>query len=148
MIHLWLVRKRCFMKNFLIAICIFIYPSIINAQDPSMRGVELGLQNILNNSYSYSSTSQQGYLNGGAAVISAEGNYLYNQSMANINNQTAYSMHLENQQLRTQTYFRTRQINNYYRDLEAYQKQQRAYLIRSGRYDRRAIEELYLGVMK
>lgn len=80
---------------------------------------------------------------GDASVISASGEFLLNQSEANINNQTAYSMFLNNQLLHTRVFFEKRQINGYYRDLEQWQKQARKDLKAAGIYDRDAIEYLY-----
>lgn len=106
-----------------------------------MNNIGIGLQGIL--SASYASSPQQGYMYGQAATINAEGNYLLNQSMANINNETAYSMSLHNQTLRARTYFEKRQINGYYRDMETWQKEERSRLKRYGLYDKEAIEYLY-----
>jgi hypothetical protein len=80
---------------------------------------------------------------GDAAIINAESNLVLNQSQANINNQTAYSMMMHNNILRVQTFFETRQMNRFYRDLEEWQKQERSMLKRSGLYDREAIEYIY-----
>jgi len=85
---------------------------------------------------------------GDAAVINAQANLVLSQSYANINYETAYAMRMDNNILRTQTFFQMRQINRYYRDLENWQKQERAMLKHSGLYDRESIEYIYNGVKK
>lgn len=119
------------------------YPAYRGYYNPNtgMNNIGLGLQAILSNNYA--STAQQGAMYGQAANINAYGNYVVNQSIANINNETAYSMSLNNQILRTQTFFQKRQINRYYRDLEEYQKQERIRLKAYGLYDDEAIARLY-----
>lgn len=57
-----------------------------------------------------------------ASMINASGDFIYKQSLANINNQKAYEMSLNNQALRTKIYFEKRQTNLYYRSLEQLQK--------------------------
>lgn len=57
-----------------------------------------------------------------ASMINASGDFIYKQSLANINNQKAYEMSLNNQALRTKVYFEKRQTNLYYRSLEQLQK--------------------------
>lgn len=107
----------------------------------AMNNIGMGLQGILQNNYA--SSAQQGAMYGQAATINAQGNYLLNQSMANINNEMAYSMSLHNQTLRARTFFEKRQINGYYRDMEAWQREERSRLKRSGLYDKESIEYLY-----
>ena len=80
---------------------------------------------------------------GNAAYVNSEANMVMAQSQANINNQTAYSMYLDNRIKRTETFFQNRQINRYYRDLEEWQRQERTQLKKYGIYDREAIERLY-----
>lgn len=91
----------------------------------------------------YSSTANQGSSNGQAAVISAEGGFMVDASQANINNQQAYSMQLDNHLKRVNTFFEGRQTNSFYRDLEAWQKKQRAEFKKYGMYDREAIRYIY-----
>ena len=113
------------------------------AQYPNnFQAADLALQGILFNN-NYASTQQQGLLNGEAALINSQGNYLLNESQANINNQTAYSMQLDNKNKKIRTYFNGRQINSYYRDIEAWQKKEKARLRYSGKYDKEAIENIY-----
>lgn len=119
------------------------YPGYGGYYNPNagMNNIGLGLQSILSNNYA--SSVQQGSMYGQAAEINAYGNYVVNQSIANINNQTAYAMSLNNQVLRTQTFFQKRQINRYYRDLEEYQRQERIRLKASGLYTDEDIARLY-----
>lgn len=117
------------------------YPYGYYNQNNSMNNIGMGLQGILSNNYA--SSAQQGSMYGQAAEINAYGNYVVNQSIANINNQTAYSMSLNNQVLRARTFFEKRQMNRYYRDLEDYQRKERVRLKASGVYDIDAIESMY-----
>ena len=134
------------MKTILVIIVIVI-SNVASAQYPSygpnvgMNNVGLGLQGILSNNFA--SSPQQGYMYGEAAMINSYGNYALNQSMANINNQTAYSMSLDNKLQRIRTTFEGRQINRYYRDIEAWQATERNRLKNMGVYDRAAIEDVY-----
>jgi catabolite regulation protein CreA len=91
----------------------------------------------------YSSTLNQGSANGRAAVISAEGGYMVDASQANINNQQAYSMQLDNHLKKVDTFFEARQSNCFYRDLEQWQKKQRTEFKKYGIYDREAIRYIY-----
>lgn len=135
------------MKILLLITAILIYNSTSFAQYPSygpnvgMNNVGLGLQGILSNNFA--SSPQQGSMYGEAAMINAYGNYAVNQSMANINNQTAYGMALDNKLKRIRTTFEARQINRYYRDIEAWQATERNRLKLMGVYDREAIEDVY-----
>jgi len=80
---------------------------------------------------------------GDAAIMNAQANLILNQSYAAINYETVYSMKMNNNILRTQTFFEMRQINRYYRDLEEWQIKERAHLKKYGLYDRSAIESMY-----
>lgn len=91
----------------------------------------------------YSSTSAQGASNGSAAIISAEGGYLIDASQANINNQQAYGLQLDNHLKKVDTFFEARQSNAFYRDLEDWQKRERVRLKKVGAFDREAIRSLY-----
>lgn len=91
----------------------------------------------------YSSTVSQGTYNGNAAMINAEGSYLVDSSQANINNQQAYSLQLDNHLKKVDTFFEARQSNSFYRDLEDWQKRERIRLKKIGAFDREAIRSLY-----
>jgi hypothetical protein len=80
---------------------------------------------------------------GSAASMSGAATMIMAQSEANINNQTAISMQLDNRIKYTNTYFQNRQLNGYYRDLEEWQKKTKKELKASGLYDREAIRYLY-----
>lgn len=133
------------MKNIYCIILFIVFSLLINssskAQYNGMQNIGLGLQSILTTNYA--STAPQSYGYGNASEINAYGNFLVNQSIANMNNETAYSMSLSNQIQRTQTFFEKRQINRYYRDMEAWQYSERNRLKRLGIYDKEAIENLY-----
>lgn len=140
------VLRKNKMKTILVIIVIVI-SNVASAQYPSygpnvgMNNVGLGLQGILSNNFA--SSPQQGAMYGEAAMINAYGNYAVNQSMANINNQMAYGMALDNKLKRIRTTFEARQINRYYRDIEAWQAAERNRLKNMGIYDREAIEDVY-----
>jgi len=59
----------------------------------------------------YASTAAEGYARGVGNVISAAGQYNVATSQANINNQTATSMAIDNQMKWTNTYFEMRKVN-------------------------------------
>jgi hypothetical protein len=99
--------------------------------------------NIFGNMPFPGSTAVGNYNNSQASIIASEGGYLLDSSMANINNQQAYSMSLDNQIKKASTYFEKRQINMFYRDLEYWQHKERSKLKRSGSLDRDAIYRLY-----
>jgi hypothetical protein len=129
-----------------LSLCLFIFifsPTVAYSQYSGyeMQNIGIGLQGILSNNYA--SSPMQGQMYGQAANMNAYGNYVYNQSLANINNQIAYSMSLDNQTQRARVFFEKRQINRYYRDMEGWQREERARLKRSDLYDKAAIEYLY-----
>lgn len=63
----------------------------------------------------HSSTLAEGFQRGLADIIRADGQYNRDTSIANINNQEAYSRYLDNQVKKVDTYFAKRQRNNSYR---------------------------------
>jgi len=91
----------------------------------------------------FGNTLYPGYVSPQASVIASEGGYLLDSSMANVNNQQAYSMALDNSLKSTTIYFEKRQNNMFYRDLEYWQKKERAKLKKEGSLDRKAIYKLY-----
>lgn len=101
--------------------------------------------NIFTNGYGLNipgtAASVGGY--GGAASMSAAASMVIAQSEANINNQTAFSMYLDNRLKYTNTYFQNRQLNSYYRDVEEWQKNTRRELRAAGVYDINAIRYIY-----
>lgn len=91
----------------------------------------------------YANTAPAAYNNSVSSVIAAEGGYAMDMSFANMNNQTAYSMSLDNHSKRINTFFQGRIDNSYYRDMEEWRKQERARLKSMGMYDGDAIRRLY-----
>jgi hypothetical protein len=124
---------RVFLFLFLLSIANISY-----SQNP-YDSIGNSLQAILN----IASTANQGASNGQAAIINAQGNYELKHSQALINVEEASTLHMQNRIRYAQTYFEMRQINRYYRDLEAWQYQEKQYLKRYGIYDRENIEKLY-----
>lgn len=115
-----------------------LWVNTINAQQPANT-------NIFSSGFGLNipgtASSVGGY--GTAASWNAAANLVVAQSEANINNQTAYSMSLDNRLKYTHTYFKNRQLNGYYRDLEEWQKKTRKELKAAGLYDRDAIRYVY-----
>ena len=126
------------MFRFILVMFFFVFSNLCYSQNP-YDTIGNSLQAILN----IASTANQGAANGQAAMISAQGNYELNHSQALINAEEANTLHMQNRIRYAQTYFEMRQINRYYRDLEAWQYQEKQYLKRYGMYNRENIERLY-----
>lgn len=124
-------------KNIIVFTIFFLYLSNFSYSQ------ETNHINIFGNMPYVGSTALGTYNNSQASIIASEGSYLVDSSMANINNQQAYSMSLDNQIKKTSTYFEKRQINMFYKDLEYWQHKERSKLKRSGSLDRDAIYRLY-----
>lgn len=80
---------------------------------------------------------------GEAAIINANANMVLKSSMANINNQKAYGLSINNDVLRTSSYFEKRQINLYNKTLEEFQKKQISYMKRNKIYSKEQLDELF-----
>lgn len=80
------------------------------AQSPSLVNYDFGVHQP-----HHSSTLAEGVRRGTADIIRAEGRYNLETSVANINNEEAYSRYLDNDLKRTDTYFAKRQRNSSYR---------------------------------
>ena len=78
-----------------------------------------------------------------AARTNAQADLVYKTSLANINNEKAYGLSLNNQALRTSIYFEKRQINLYNRTLYDFQRKRIAEMKRSGSYSKVEIDELF-----
>jgi len=78
-----------------------------------------------------------------AAVINANGDFLYKKSLANINNEKAYEMSLRNQALRTKVYFEKRQTNLYHRSLEEFQKKRISQMRREEYFSKAELDSLF-----
>ena len=81
--------------------------------------------------------------NSQSAVIAATGGYAVDMSLSRINDQTAYSMMLDNHTKKIDTYFNGRSSNAYYRDMEEWRKQERTYLKKIGFWNRETINYVY-----
>ena len=81
--------------------------------------------------------------NSQSAVIAATGGYAVDMSLSRINDQTAYSMMLDNHTKKIDTYFNGRNSNAYYRDMDAWRKQERTYLKKIGLWNRETINYIY-----
>lgn len=80
------------------------------AQSPTLVNYDYGFHQP-----HHSSTLAEGVRRGTADIIRAEGRYNLETSIANINNEEAYSRYLDNDLKRTDTYFAKRQRNASYR---------------------------------
>lgn len=78
-----------------------------------------------------------------ASMINASGDFIYKQSLANINNQKAYEMSLNNQALRTKVYFEKRQTNLYYRSLEQFQKRRISQMKKEEYFSKEEFDSLF-----
>lgn len=81
--------------------------------------------------------------NSQSAIIAANGGYAVDMSLSRINDQTAYSMMLDNHTKKIDTYFNGRSSNAYYRDMEEWRKKEKAYLKRIGLWNRQTIDYIY-----
>lgn len=71
----------------------------------------------------YASSPYQAYDYGQAAITYSDGRASVDYSISSINQQTAYSMYLQNRVTAVDSYFQRRQMNTYYRELEQLQKE-------------------------
>jgi len=97
--------------------------ALANAQSLATPG--LGFAGYGGGDYGYgyhSSTLEEGWLRGLGALAAAQGQANYLNSLANINNQDAYTKYVQNRQKATDTYFYMRQANRAYREAEAPQR--------------------------
>jgi hypothetical protein len=78
-----------------------------------------------------------------ASMINASGDFIYKQSLANINNEKAYEMSLNNQALRTKVYFEKRQTNSYYRSLEQFQKRRISQMKKEEYFSKEEFDSLF-----
>jgi hypothetical protein len=81
--------------------------------------------------YDHASTLEEGFFRGAADFTRAAGEFEYNQSLANINNQEAYSRYLDNRLKRTATYFDMRKLN---REARAEERGQRTTVESAARF--------------
>ena len=86
--------------------------------------------------YHHASTYEEGVLRGYADLTRAGGEANYWHSLAAINRQVAYQKHLENRQLKTETYFRNRAINSEARQSTRLSTEQLAVLAKKQAPDR------------
>lgn len=70
----------------------------------------------------HSSTLEEGWLRGLGALAASQGQANYLNSLANINNQDAYTKYIQNRQKATDTYYYMRQTHRAYREAEAPQR--------------------------
>jgi len=78
-----------------------------------------------------------------AARMNAQADFVYKNSLANINNEKAYGLSLNNQALRASVYFEKRQINLYNRTLIEFQKKQISEMRRYGNYSKEELDKLF-----
>jgi hypothetical protein len=78
-----------------------------------------------------------------AARINAQADLVYKTSLANINNEKAYGLALNNQVLRASAHFEKRQINLYNRTLLDFQKKQITEMRRYKNYSKEDLDQLF-----
>lgn len=78
-----------------------------------------------------------------AANMDAMGNFLLKSSLANINNQKAYTLHLNNDMLRTSNIFEKRQMNLYHTSLYKVQKREINKQLREKNLTKRDLDDLF-----
>ena len=125
--------------KFLILILLLGTPSICFAQYGSDHVNPFGAMPFIGMPQTASSANG----NSQSAVIAATGGYAVDMSLSRINDQTAYSMMLDNHTKKIDTYFNGRSSNAYYRDMEEWRKQERTYLKKIGFWNRETINYIY-----
>lgn len=78
-----------------------------------------------------------------AAMVNAQADYVYKSSLANINNQKAYSIQLNNEAMRASVFHEKRQINRYNRTLEELQQREIARMRREGTFSKEELDRLF-----
>lgn len=131
-----LLNKGKTMKTLIIFFAsIFCVNSVLFSQGFLPSDIGYNMDRIV--SSSMSSQSEE------AAVINANGDFIYKQSLANINNEKAYEMSLKNQSLRAKVYFEKRQTNLYYRSLETFQKRRISEMKREKYFSKEEFDSLF-----
>lgn len=127
-------------KIILLIFCFCVLQNKLFAQFSNGGHVDI----FANNDIAYRSATVAGSdQNGQANLVRSQGQIALDFSMANINNQFAFSLGLDNNLKYVETYFKKRQINRYYKDLEDWQSRYRAYLKKHGGLTREDIEYIY-----
>ncbi len=121
------------MKKFLIIVMILMSGSAYG------QSTEAELLSTLGSTINIGNSPEMGQ----AAIINAEGNLAVKSSIANINNQKAYGLYLNNTVLRASVYFEKRQINLYNVSLEAMQRKRIAYMKKSQNYSKEELDSLF-----
>ena len=121
------------MKKFLIIVMILMSGSAYG------QATEAELLSTLSSTVNVGNSPEMGQ----AAIINAEGNLALKSSIANINNQKAYGLYLNNTVLRASVYFEKRQINLYNVSLEAMQRKRIAYMKKSQNYSKEELDSLF-----
>ncbi len=128
------------MKTLILVFCLFVINDFCFAQfGRDHTDIFAG------NSTAYRDVTAGGsYQNGAANMIRAQGQNAADMSLANMNNQFALSLGLDNSLKYVETYFKKRQTNMYYRDLEDWQKRFKAQMKKyGGGLTREDIEYMY-----
>jgi hypothetical protein len=130
----------------IILIAVFLYSSSAFSQNYSFNsgsvyapspvaGIGYNLDRLVNNSMSNSDTY--------ASRTYANGDYAYKTSLANINNQVAYSMYLNNDALKTSVYFEKKQMNLYNRTLLEFQKKEISRMRRYQNFSKEDLDDMF-----
>jgi hypothetical protein len=91
----------------------------------------------------YASSAYQANDYGQAAINYSYGGASVDYSIAAINQQTAYTMYLQNRVNAVDSYFQRRQMNTYYRELEQLQKEAIREAKYSGSWNVQELNNLY-----
>lgn len=78
-----------------------------------------------------------------AAMLNAQADFVYKSSLANINNQKAYGLALNNQVMRASVFFEKRQINRYNRALEEIQYKNLVRMKAQGIYSKEMLDSIF-----
>lgn len=91
----------------------------------------------------YASSPSQAYSYGQSAINYSYGSAYVDYSIAAMNQQTAYTMYLQNRLNTIDCYFQQRQMHTYYRELEQLQKQSIKESKYSGSWNIQELNNLY-----
>lgn len=91
----------------------------------------------------YTTTAPAAYNNSQASLISAQGGYAIDITIAGMNMQNIESKAMDNHLKRIDTFFQGRSNNRFYRDMEEWRQAERIRLKALGQYDGDAIRKLY-----
>lgn len=134
------MKKYIWFFIFFVTIC----NNFLYAQQFAQSPVALNLDYLISTyGQNATGTPESSAAFGRAAEINATGNLLLRSSQANINNRIADKLALDNDLHRVETWFKKRQTNRYYVNLEEWQKEEIRRLKREGSLTKEDIEYIY-----